>query len=153
MKILHLIGLLWLAMASGAFACTVPAEAGRAEQELFAWINSERQARGLTLLRPSGQLAQAAKAQSCDMARHGYFAHSRPGGPSLKTRINATGYTLRAGNENIAYTRRLDAMSVAKMWKNSPPHWGAIIDPGFRDVGLAIATENGKIYWTMVAAR
>jgi hypothetical protein len=87
------------------------------------------------------------------MADHDYFGHSRPGAPGLGARIKATGYALRAGAENLAYTTELDFAGVGRMWQQSAPHWAAIIDPGHQDIGLAVVTGGGRNYWVMVVAR
>lgn len=145
--------LVWGLLAQGAAACVVPQGAPQAAQELLRWMNSERQSRGLRPFAASGPLDQAARTQACDMAKHNYFAHSRPGAPDLRRRIRQTGYPLRGGNENLAYTRQLNAQTTAGIWRNSPPHWAAIIEPSNRDVGISIVSGNGRIYWVMVAAR
>lgn len=143
----------WVMLAGAAFGCEVPRGAVAAQARLLGWINAERTARGLDAYRESLNLAMAARTQACDMAEHGYFGHARPGAPGLGQRIKLTGYALRAGAENLAHTRTLDAETVGRMWKASPPHWRAIIDPGHRDIGLAMATAGGRVYWVMVVAQ
>lgn len=149
------VGVLLSAMmlAGSAAACAVPQGAATARAALLAQINAERAAKGLAAYRPSEALDQAARTQACDMAIHGYFAHERPGAPQLGARVQATGYALRAAGENIAYTSQLDPGTVGRLWKQSPPHWAAIIDPEHRDIGLALAAGGGRIYWVMVVAR
>lgn len=145
--------LVWAVFATGAAACSSPQGAAQAAKELHQWMNSERQARGLRPFAASGALDQAARTQACDMAKHNYFAHSRPGAPDLRQRIRQTGYPLRGGNENLAFTRQVNAQTAADIWRKSPPHWSAIIDPSNRDVGISIVSGNGRVYWVMVAAR
>jgi uncharacterized protein YkwD len=88
------------------------------------------------------------------MARHGYFNHSRPGGPKLGTRIKATGYKLKAGNENLAYSRQQAVSSAAAIWRNSPPHWHAVIDPTLKEIGVSVALDRqGRVLWVMNVAR
>lgn len=144
---------LWAVLAGGAAACSVPQGGAGAAAALLGWINAERAAHGLHAYRMSGALAQAARVQACDMARHGYFGHSRPGAPGLGARIKAAGYALRAGAENLAHTTGLDTAVVGRMWQRSAPHWAAIIDPGHKDIGLAVVTGGGRHYWVMVVAR
>lgn len=152
-KTLLQAGLVWAMTAASAMACSAPQGAAQAIAELHQWMNSERKARGMAPFAASSALDQAARRQGCDMVQHNYFAHSRPGGPSLKQRIKETGYPLRGGNENLAYTRQVRAMTTAEIWRNSPKHWEAIINPSNRDVGLSVVAGNGKVYWVMVAAR
>lgn len=145
--------LIWAMGSAGAMACSVPQGAAKAAAELHQWMNAERKARGLRPFSASAALDKAAQTQGCDMARNNYFAHSRPGAPTLRQRIKQTGYPLRGGNENLAYTRQLRAQSAAEIWRNSPKHWEAILDASNRDVGISVVSGNGKIYWVMVAAR
>jgi len=145
--------MIWLMLGHAASACAVPSGADAAAQSLLRWINAERTAVNLPAFRPSPALGQAARAHGCDMAGRGYFAHARPGGPTLGQRMKAAGYTFRAGNENLARTRRLDPAAVGAMWKASPPHRAALFDPQYRDIGLALAVSGRDILWVMVAAR
>jgi len=141
----------WALTVSGASACEAPQGAAQAGAAVVAWANAERGARGLAPYRLSG--AMAARTQACDMAVHGYFAHSRPGAPDLGPRIKATGYRFRAANENLAHTRRVGPTSAGRIWRGAPLHWAAVVDRGYRDVGVAIATGGGRVYWVMVVAR
>lgn len=152
---LALIGASLAALAAPALAgaCERPADAAIWEKALFNWVNSERKALGLPAFRNSGTLKKAALFQACDMAEHGYFAHSRPGGPKLKERIQKAGYRIRTGAENIAYTRQPDPGTAAEIWRNSPTHWNSMVSPEFTDAGLAIAEGGGKIYWVMDMGR
>ncbi len=138
------------AMASG---CSLPAGAARVEQDLLAWINAERGARGLPAYRRSAALDRSAETHACDMASRGYFAHSRPGGPKLGARVKAAGYPMYKAGENLAYTRHLDAAAAAGIWRNSPGHWHTILDPDLREIGLSVAvSDGGRIYWVMDVA-
>jgi uncharacterized protein YkwD len=134
--------------------CRQPATAATLESELLDWINVQRKAHGARPYARSAKLDKAADAHACDMALRDFFAHTRPGGPALGKRIKATGYRLKAGNENIAYTRQHAVSSAAEIWRNSPPHWAAIIDPSLRDIGISVTIGNGgKVYWVMDVAR
>lgn len=136
-----------------SLACNVPDSGASLEAGLLNWINAERADRGLSPYKRSGKLDRAAEYHACDMATHSYFAHARSGGPGLGQRIKSTGYKLKAGNENIAYSRQAKVASAAGIWRNSPPHWAAIIDPSLKDIGIAITMADGKIYWVMDVAR
>ncbi len=142
-------------VATSAFArgCAQPDGAAALESQLLDWINEQRQAHGVRPYARSGKLDRAAEAHACDMAERNFFAHSRPGGPGLGSRIKATGYRLKAGNENIAYSRQAAVSSAASIWRNSPPHWATIIDPSLKEIGISITLGDGKIYWVMDVAR
>lgn len=147
------LAVLALAGQAGAAQCERPQDAAIWEKALFNWVNSERKTRGLKPFRHDGKLQKAARFQACDMVEHNYFAHSRRGGPSLKERIKGAGYPLKAASENLAYTRQPDPGTVAEIWRNSPQHWGSMIDSNLTEAGISIATGNGKIYWVMAMGR
>ena len=46
-----------------------------------------------------------------------------------------------------------DLYAAATIWRNSPPHWAAIIDPSLKEIGISITLGDGKIYWVMDVAR
>ena len=134
-------------------SCASPANRAALEAGLLDWINQERAGKVLKPYARSAKLDCAARAHACDMALRNYFAHTGPGEASLAHRLKATGYELRAGSENIAYTQQAKVISVAPIWRNSPPHWAAIIDPALHDIGISVTTGNGRIYWVMDVAR
>jgi uncharacterized protein YkwD len=154
MRIPLLALLLALAAPAAQAACPQPENAKALAAEVVAWVNAERTARGLAPYRRNAKLDKSAAFQACDMYRHGYFNHSRPGGPKLGTRIKATGYRLKAGNENLAYSRQRAASSAATIWRNSPPHWHAVIDPSLKEIGVSVAfDQEGRVLWVMNVAR
>lgn len=144
-----------VAGADSAWArgCAKPQTAAALEDGLLDWINAERAQRGLRPYQRNGQLDRAAESHACDMATNGFFAHRRPGGPDLRARIKATGYPLKAGNENLAYSRQEAVSSAASIWRNSPPHWAAIIDPALTQIGISVTRGEGRVYWVMNVAR
>ena len=73
---------------------------------LLCLHNRDRAARGLPALRENKRLRTAAVAHARDMVRDGYFAHERPGGADMATRILGSGYANRrvwSLGENIAW--------------------------------------------------
>ena len=58
------------------------------------------------------------------MARRGYFAHQRSGGPSLGRRVRAAGFRGRNVGEAIAYGcgSLSTPASIVRAWLASPPH-------------------------------
>jgi uncharacterized protein YkwD len=133
--------------------CGSMKEASALEAGMLEWINQQRAERGLKPYKRSGVLDRAAEFHACDMAKYDYFAHSRSGGPKLGSRMKAAGYRLKAGSENIAYTQQKKVSSAASLWRNSPPHWHAIIDPTMRDIGLSVVNDEGRILWVMDVGR
>lgn len=91
------------------------------------------------------QLAALGHAQ--DMSRNRYFSHVSKNGDRIKDRITAAGYT-PAGfqtftiGENIAYNQRT-IREVMEAWLKSPSHCKNIMNPAFREIGIAMQ----NYYW------
>lgn len=153
--------------ASGPSAPTDPLDlCGNATTvgDVLARLNAKRSqpqdcgARGAfaatTALGWSASLTQAAAAHSRDMADNDYFDHVSPGGVTLAMRVNATGYAWSRIGENIAGgPTTVDA--VIDGWMASDGHCANIMQPGFREVGLACASNAAstfRTYWTLVLA-
>jgi uncharacterized protein YkwD len=102
-------------------------------------------------LRWNSRLARSANAHSADMATKNYFSHYSQSGVSPFTRIKATGYRYRAAGENIAAGRSLDSpAAVVAAWLKSPGHCRVIMNPKYRDLGVARVEGPGRwgVYWT-----
>jgi uncharacterized protein YkwD len=84
---------------------------------------------------------------AADMYNHHYFSHYSLDGRRLRDRNIQAGYAFagyqgfRIG-ENIAQGQR-SIREVMRDWANSPDHCKNIMDPSFRDVGLALVNS----YW------
>lgn len=153
MRTMFVAALIALCVPASAMACSKPSGAAALEQGVVQWVNQERQSRGLDPLRPTATLDAAAEQHGCDMAVRGYFSHKRAGGPSMGDRAKANGYRFRKIVENLAYSRNASVNSAAQIWRNSPPHWANVLAPDMKDIGVAVTTDGGRIYWVMKAAR
>ncbi len=102
-------------------------------------VNKARTAAGLRGFAWSRSLGRAATRHARDMARRGYFAHRRSGGPSLARRARAAGFRGRNVGEAIAYGcgSLSTPASVVRSWMNSPPH-RAILLSGRSRVGIGV---------------
>lgn len=100
--------------------------------------NQERLALGLSELKNSNLLKQAAQAKAEDMAKKGYFAHVTPDGKSPWYWIDQTGYQYKSAGENLAvnfdYSR-----DVVNAWMNSPTHKANIVKAKYQEIGIGIA--------------
>ncbi len=117
-------------------------------------VNAERTSRGLKPLRRDGDLAQAARRHSSDMARRNYFSHVTPGGNDLGDRLRDAGYGdpgdgWRAG-ENLGWGtgNRATPASLVDEWLASPAHKRNMLEDSFRELGVGVAAgapqgENG----------
>src|SRR5580765_2519017 len=102
---------------------------------LVCEMNQRRAAAGLPALKGSVQLSSSARYQVEDMAFFRYFAHQREGGPSVLTRIRATGYfdNVAGGvyTENLADAPegRESAADVVEAWMESDHHRANMLTP------------------------
>lgn len=124
------------------------------EDELFAYMNGERVARGLPPLLYHPTLREVARMRSWDMANRNYFSHYSPEGLSAFDILDGLGYRRRAQGENIGYNyldSSRSAASAIRMFMGSPPHAGAILSRAYRYAGIGEATNGrGARYYTMV---
>lgn len=129
---------------------------GRFRREFLSEINRVRQQGcncGTTYMPPApplvwnNQLEIAAIGHARDMADNHYFNHTSKDGRSMEDRVVLAGYTFKgyrsfAVGENIAQGQ----MSIAEVmqgWFNSPGHCKNLMNPAFKEVGVA---ENNT-YW------
>lgn len=96
----------------------------------------------------SDALRKAATAHATDMARRNYFDHHAPDGSEPRDRVRNTGYRWKLIGENIAFGPE-SAEEVVAGWLASPGHCANIMDPRFRDMGVAVAKgrKRGYFYW------
>jgi uncharacterized protein YkwD len=101
-----------------------------------------------TPLASSSILNEAAREHALDMARNDYFEHTGLDGSEPKERLARLGYRSRLTGENIAYGPE-SAEEVVSGWLASPGHCANIMEPRFREMGIAFAVEpvRGAIYW------
>lgn len=97
------------------------------------------------------RLMAAAFAHSRDMAQNNWFSHTGSDGSTPSQRVSAAGYDWSTTGENIAAGQPTVA-AVVQAWMASPGHCANIMNPAFRDFGVACATSSSstyRIYWTM----
>ena len=154
------IAFLALAIASGASASD--AVVGRASNadvrervvELVNAARSESRRCGrerfaaAPALRVSKKLNEAAADHARDMAKRRFFEHRGSDGSEPKDRVLRAGYQPRLSGENIAYGP-VSAEEVVAGLLASPGHCANIMEPRFKEIGVALATgrKRGQIYW------
>ncbi len=103
-------------------------------------------ARPLTL---NASLARAARAHSDDMALWGYMEHTGRDGSTPQQRITRAGYRWREVGENLA-SGMLTPDEVVAGWLRSPDHCANLMDPLFRQMGVAFGVnphDDAGVYW------
>jgi hypothetical protein len=104
--------------------------------EAIRLVNADREAHGLRALDTDAMLDAAAASKLSDMERVGYFAHTSPSGVSPWAWIERAGYGYRFAGENLAI-RFTNARDEHAAWMDSEKHCQNILDPRFRDIGMA----------------
>lgn len=141
-----------LTLASAGHAgCNIPANADVLQKQLLAELNAERTSRGLTPLKLSGKLDQAAQGHACDNAKRRSISHDSSDGGTLKTRLRKAGYKYRAASENTGRGFGTPERAV-DWWMNSPKHRTNILYPKMREVGIGIAmsdSPDSKLHWVI----
>ncbi|MCA0333659.1 MAG: CAP domain-containing protein [Bacteroidetes bacterium] len=98
----------------------------------------------VTPLNWNDALGHSAAVHAIDMEKNHYFSHQSFNGMSISGRISQTGYDWGRVAENIAYGQT-NLRQVIEGWMESPSHCINIMNPDFRDLGVA---KKGK-YWVM----
>ena len=145
-------------------AASWPAEWTAYEDEVLVRINVARAAGatcGATAFPPvgpltmSGQLRQAARCHSLDMAVHDYFSHTSQDGRTPWQRIEETGYQWRNAAENIAAGYGT-AQAAVDGWLRSTGHCENLMNGQLTETGVGYgfdASSTYDRYWTQTFGR
>lgn len=128
-----------IVVALAAFIASTPgrALAGPSEGDFFSAANSVRASAGLPAYTYAGDLAAAARAQATRMAASGTLAHNPDLGGSVS---NWQGLA-----ENVGVGP--DWQSIQRALMESPEHRGAILDPGYTQMGVGTAVDRDGTLW------
>ncbi len=113
--------------------------------QLLNQTNAVRQSQGLSSLRFSYQLGQAAQNHATDMATYNYFSHVGRNGSKLVDRINQTGYEYTALGENLAAGYDTPK-AVVEGWLNSPSHRENLLNPSYNEIGFGVFFNESSRY-------
>ena len=111
------------------------------KETLISMTNQERQSLGFNTLKENLSLDKAAYQKAQDMLKLGYFSHQSPQGKSPWFWFDKSGYRYQKAGENLAIGF-LESEEVFRAWNNSPSHKKNIIDPGYKDTGVAVLKGN-----------
>lgn len=113
------------------------------ENDVFVQLNAIRVSHGLLALKLSPGLDAAATQHTREMIRLDYFSHDSANGASFDDRIaryypfSAKFRTWSVGENLVWEEPGLDAAEALRLWMASPPHRHNILDPQWREVGIA----------------
>jgi len=140
----YIIGLLILKLITVPFFIYFPKSiffADITKTSLIKLINNERESLGLASLKDEPRLDKAAYLKASDMIEKGYFSHISPDSILPWYWIKISGYDYKSAGENLAIGF-LDSEEVFKAWINSPLHRENILNPNYRDTGIAVLKGN-----------
>jgi hypothetical protein len=104
---------------------------------LFELANASRQNLGFYPLEENQALNEAAYLKAEDMLEKGYFAHYSPEGITPWYWLERSGYDYTAAGENLA-VGFLESEQVHRAWMDSPSHKKNILNPNYREMGIAV---------------
>jgi len=128
------------------------AQAAYSAGTLVSMTNSARTRNGLGALTVNAKLTSAATAKAQDMLANQYFAHTSPQGKTPWDFIKGAGYNYSYAGENLAigYT---DANELFNAWMASATHRQNILNPNFREIGIAVVAGTYEGVETIVVAQ
>ncbi len=108
-----------------------------AAERLAYLINQERQSQNLEPLSFNATLNSTANLKINDMLAQDYFEHISPAGIAPWFWFKQAGYNYEYAGENLAMDF-FDTDKVFAAWMNSPTHRDNILNPNYREMGLAV---------------
>lgn len=119
---------------------------------VLAFTNSNRATEKLQPLTLNAKLSAAAEDKVSDMFLKQYFEHVSPTGRTPSEVIKAAGYQYIVIGENLALGNFKDDQALVQAWMDSPGHRENIMNPKFREIGIAVrqGTYEGKKVWLAV---
>lgn len=119
---------------------------------LVSMTNSARAREGMGALTVNSELTSAAYNKAQDMLENQYFAHTSPQGKTPWDFIKSAGYDYVYAGENLAigYT---DAGELFSAWLASATHRENILNPNFREIGIAVVSGSYEGQETIFVAQ
>jgi uncharacterized protein YkwD len=91
------------------------------------------------------RLAASAHEQAVDLAARDKLSHVDARNRGLGTRLRSVGYAAAGAGENLA-AGQTDIEDTLQAWMASPSHCANLMQPEYRDVGLACVQRRGSRY-------
>lgn len=110
--------------------------------DLLTFTNAERSTVGLSTLRLSPKLSEAAENKARDMFANDYWAHVSPAGTEPWDFILDENYDYTYAGENLAKNFST-SKEVVTAWLNSPSHKDNLLSKNYDEVGFAVV--NGVL--------
>lgn len=116
---------------------------------LIDFVNQGRESAGLNVLTENQKLDQAAQMKAEDMVQGQYFSHTSPTGISPWFWFSKIGYDYKYAGENLAIGF-YDSEQVFNAWLDSPSHRANILNPNYKEIGIAVLNGFGGNNTTVV---
>lgn len=131
-----------------AARCITPEEGEGLADQVLQLVNLERAERALQPVVVSPVLTKVAEDYACRMVEGKFFGHRDPTtGHGPAERALSGKYAFFAIGENLAAGQEA-AADVMKVWMESPPHRALILDPAWKEIGIAVRADGeDTIYW------
>jgi uncharacterized protein YkwD len=91
------------------------------------------------------RLAASAQEQAADLAAQDRLSHVDSRNRGLGVRLRSVGYAAAGAGENLA-AGQTDIEDALQAWLASPSHCANLMQPEYRDVGLACVQRRGSRY-------
>ena len=130
-----------------------PAAAASPGDQMIAQVNRVRSQHGLPTLEAAAHLETLAFERSADMAARRYFSHTTPEGVDVFGLMDQRGIRFQAAGENLAWNTYGEDQAAGfelQGFLNSPPHRDNLLNPAFSQVGVGVARDGAKTYFTLV---
>jgi len=113
-------------------------------EKIIELTNQKRAELGLAPLVNNPLLNEVAQRKAADMFAFNYWAHVSPSGRDPWSFFKEVGYRYIYAGENLARDF-MDSASVVEAWMNSPTHRDNIVNPNYKEIGVAVVngTLNG----------
>jgi Cysteine-rich secretory protein family len=144
MKVSGLLTAVNCLLLLGFSSAPIRAQANGPAEILFSAANRERAGHGLSPLKWSSALADAAHSHAVRLAERNTLSHQLPGESSPAARAAQAGARFSALAENVA--EGPNAEGIHRQWMNSPPHRANLLDPHLDSVGIAVVERNGTLF-------
>lgn len=112
----------------------------KAEKEMFALLNSERNKIAINDLKIDKNLSMIARDYAKDMWTRKYFSHYSPEKENIADRLSKNNFDYQLAGENLALAPTVKTAHVGLM--NSKGHRENMLNPNFKKVGVG-AVNNG----------
>lgn len=108
------------------------------QNKLIELTNKEREKLGLSPVSENPALDKAAVLKAQNMFSENYWAHFAPSGKTPWDFILGSGYKFTYAGENLA-KNFYNTEDVVSAWMNSKTHKENLLNPKYKDIGIAVA--------------